>query len=237
MPRKIIITGGSSGIGSALVRRFTADGWITAFTYYSHEESAKALADETGAMCYYCDVREEESIRIASDDILRLFHHADGLINNAGTAQRTVLENMQSSEWDDINSVNLRGAFLWCRTLLPGLRERRGAILNISSVWGQTGAACETAYSAAKSGLFGLTKALAKEAAPYVRVNALAPGAIETPMLKGYTEKDLEKLRASIPLERLGKPEDVANAAAFLMSDDAAYITGQILSVNGGMYC
>ena len=110
-------------------------------------------------------------------------------------------------------------------------------MLNISSVWGQTGASCESAYSAAKAGLIGLTKALAKEAAPCVRINSIAPGVIETPMLNGYTQDELESLRANIPLSRLGKPEDVAEAAAFLMSDAASYITGQVLAVNGGLYC
>ena len=109
--------------------------------------------------------------------------------------------------------------------------------MNISSIWGQTGASCEAAYSAAKAGLIGLTKALAREAAPDVRVNAIAPGVIETPMLKEYNEEDLEALRAGIPLGRLGKPEDVARSAAFMMSDAASYITGQVLAVNGGMYC
>ncbi len=236
MPKRIVITGGATGIGKALVRRFTDDGWNVAFTYRSHDEEAKALSGETGAICYYCDVRDENSVNKACDDILRLFHHADGLINNAGIAQRSVLEDMHTSEWDDILSVNLRGAYLWSKALLPSLRETHGSILNISSIWGQTGAACESAYSAAKAGLIGLTKALAKEVAPAVRVNALAPGVIDTPMLSGYTEADLEELCSRIPLERIGKPEDIANAAAFLMSDEAAYITGQVLAVNGGMY-
>ena len=237
MPKRIVITGGSSGIGKALVRRFTEDGWIVAFTYLKHSEEAQALARETGALCYCCDVRDEGSVKTAAGEILRLIHHIDGLINNAGISQKNVLEDMSLGEWDDIMNVHMRGAFLWTRALMPQLREGGGAVLNISSVWGQTGASCEAAYSAAKAGLIGLTKALAKEAAPCVRVNAIAPGVIETPMLNGYTETDLEALRAGIPLSRLGQPEDIAQAAVFLMSDAASYITGQVLAVNGGLYC
>ena len=237
MPKKIIITGGSSGIGQTLVRRFAADGCIVAFTYRTHENDARRLAKETGALCFPCDVRDERSVTEVSGAMLRCLHHADALINNAGIAQRTVLEDMPLGEWDDMMAVHLRGAFLWSRALLPGLREAQGCIVNISSIWGQTGASCETAYSAAKAGLIGLTRALAKEAAPEVRVNAIAPGVIETPMLSGYTDDDLAALRERIPLARLGRAEDVANAAAFLVSDAAAYITGQVLAVNGGMYC
>ena len=236
MPKRIVITGGSSGIGRTLVRRFTADGWIVAFTYLNHEQEARNLAQETGALAFRCDVRSEESVQAAAEGIQRLLHRADGLINNAGTAQRTPLEAMALSEWDDMMAVHLRGAFLWTRTLLPGLRETKGAVLNIASIWGQTGGACEAAYSAAKAGLIGLTKALAKESAPDVRVNAIAPGVIQTPMLDGFNTDELEELRGRIPLARLGTPEDVANAAAFLMSDQAAYITGEVLSMNGGLY-
>ncbi len=237
MPERIIITGGSSGIGAALVRRFAADGNIVAFTYLNHENEARSLSGETGALCFRCDVRVEKEVLETAGAMLRLMHRADALINNAGIAQRVVLEDMPLAGWDDMMAVHLRGAFLWSRALLPGLRETGGSIVNISSIWGQTGAACETAYSAAKAGLIGLTKALAKEAAPYVRVNAIAPGVIGTPMLAGFSSDDLEDLRARIPLGRIGRPEDVADAAAFLISDKAAYITGQVLAVNGGMHC
>ena len=237
MPKRIIITGGSSGIGEALVRRFTADGWIVAFTYLNHEAEAKVIAKETGALCYHCDVRSEESVVSTAAEMLRLLHHADGLINNAGVAHRALLEQLTSGEWDDMMSVHLRGAFLWTRSLLPDLRAMKGAVLNISSIFGQTGASYEAAYSAAKAGLIGLTKAMAKEAAPDVRVNAIAPGVIETPMLNGFSESELENMRMTIPLERLGSPDDIAKAAAFLMSDAASYITGQVLAVNGGLFC
>ena len=140
-PKKIIITGGSSGIGQALVQRFVFDGWNVAFTYLTHEAEAQELARRTGALCRRCDVRDENSVEAAARDILRVFHRADGLINNAGIAQRTVLEAMTTDEWDAIMAVHLRGTFLWTRKILPGLRDTHGAVLNISSIWGQTGAA------------------------------------------------------------------------------------------------
>ena len=237
MPKRIVITGGSSGIGEALVKRFASEGYIVAFTYLTHEAEAKKIARETGALSYRCDVRNEDSVVSVAEDIMKLLHHADGLINNAGIAQRSLLEQMTASEWDDLMSVHLRGAFLWTRALLPELRAVKGAVLNISSIWGQTGAACEAAYSAAKAGLIGLTRALAKETAPDVRVNAIAPGVIETPMLAGFSQAELDKLRVDIPLERFGRPDDIAGAAVFLMSEAASYITGQVLAVNGGLFC
>ncbi len=237
MPAHVIVTGGSSGIGEAIVRRFAADGAIVAFTYYQHEERARQIARETGALCRYCDVRLEQSVGEAARWMLRYLHRPDVLVNNAGIAQRQLLEETSSEAWDDMLAVHLRAAFLWCRALLPGLREAGGCIVNVSSIWGQTGAACEAAYSAAKAGLIGLTRALAKEAAPAVRVNAIAPGVIETPMMNGFDEAERDALRAGIPLGRFGRAEEVAEAAAFLASDRAGYITGQVLAVNGGLYC
>ena len=237
MPRHVIITGGSGGIGAALVRRFAADGCIVGFTYLRHEDEARALARETGALCARCDVRDEGSVSDCARQLLRFLHHADVLVNNAGIARKGLLESMSAGAWDDMMAVHLRGAFLWCRELLGSLRGTHGVILNISSVWGQTGASCEAAYSAAKAGLIGLTRALAKEAAPEVRVNAIAPGAVATSMLDAYTAEELDEFRGRIPLDRLGRPEDIAAAAAFLASEEAAYITGQVLAVNGGLYC
>ena len=233
--KRILVTGGSSGIGEAIVRRLTADENIVAFTYLTHEDRARALSRETGALCFRCDVRDEASVRETVGAARRLLHRPDALVNNAGIAQRGLLEEMDLSEWDDMMAVHLRGAFLFSRALLPDLREACGSIVQISSIWGQMGASCEAAYSTAKAGLIGLTRALAKEAAPRVRVNAVAPGVIETPMLSGFTPDELEDIRERIPLERLGRPEDVAAAVAFLISDEAAYITGQTLAVNGGM--
>ncbi len=155
---------------------------------------------------------------------------------NAGTSLYQTLESTSCSEWQNQLDIHLTGAYLFTRALLPSLRDRKGAVVYISSVWGQAGGSGEAAYSAAKAGLIGLTKAMAKEAAPLVRFNCIAPGIIDTEMLNRFSQEEKNGLTSLVPLERLGKPEDVAKAAVFLCSEDASYITGQTLAVNGGMY-
>lgn len=232
----VLITGGSRGIGAAAVRAFAARGWRTAFTYLHSEESARALAAETGAAALRCDARSEAETAAMADTVLHDFRRLDALICNAGTAWSGLLQDMTAAEWDDLFALHVRGAFLATRAFLPGMISRRqGSIVYISSVWGQAGGACEAAYSACKAALIGLTKALAKEAGPsQVRVNCLCPGVIRTDMLREYTGEDLEALRRETPLQRLGTPEDVASAACFLCSPEASFITGQALGVSGG---
>ncbi len=236
MPRHVLITGGSRGIGRALVKAFAAQGDLTAFTYLRSEEVAASLRAETGALPYRCDSRSEEEVIITCRKILSLFHTLDALVINAGTSLYETLEGTTLSEWQDQLNVHLTGAYLFTRELLPALREKKGAVVYISSVWGQSGGSNEAAYSAAKAGLIGLMKAMAKEAAPLVRFNCVAPGIIDTEMLNHFSPKEKEGLSSLVPLERLGTPEDVAKAALFLCSDNASYITGQTLAVNGGMY-
>ena len=236
MPRHVLITGGSRGIGRALVKAFSAQGDLTAFTYLKCEEAAASLHVETGALPYRCDSRSEEEVRKVCKKILSLFHTLDVLVINAGTSLYETLEATGFPEWQDQMNVHLTGAYLFTRELLPALRKKKGAVVYISSVWGQTGGSNEAAYSAAKAGLIGLMKAMAKEAAPLVRFNCVAPGIIDTEMLDHFSREEKNGLRSLIPLERLGKPEDVAKAAVFLCSEDALYITGQTLAVNGGMY-
>ena len=236
MPRHVLITGGSRGIGRALVKAFAAQGDLTAFTYLQSDEAASALRAETGALPYRCDSRSEEEVIITCRKILSLFHTLDALVINAGTSLYKTLEGTAFPEWQDQLNVHLTGAYLFTRELLPALREKKGAVVYISSVWGQTGGSNEAAYSAAKAGLIGLMKAMAKEAAPLVRFNCVAPGIIDTEMLNHFSQEEKEGLSSLVPLERLGTPEDVAKAALFLCSDNASYITGQTLAVNGGMY-
>lgn len=232
-----VITGGSRGIGQAMVRRFAAEGWRVLFTYLQSEDRARALCEETGAAAVRCDVRQEADLASLLAQARRLFPAGpDALICSAGIAWTGLLQDMTAAAWDEVFSVNVRGAFLATRAFLPGMISRKsGAILYVSSMWGQAGASCEAAYSASKAALIGLTKALAKETGPSgVRVNCLCPGVIQTDMLRGYTGQDLEALREETPLGRLGTPEDVARSALFLCGEDAAFITGQILGVNGG---
>ncbi len=232
----VLITGGSRGIGAETVRAFSRAGWRAAFTYLSSEEKAAALSRETGALALRCDARSEAETEKMARRVLRDFGHLDALICSAGTAWTGLLQDMTVPEWDDLFAVHVRGAFLATRAFLPGMISRQsGSILYLSSMWGRSGGSCEAAYSACKAALIGLTKALAKEAGPSrVRVNCLCPGAIQTDMLSGYSESDLEALRLETPLQRLGKPEDIAGAALFLCGPDASFITGQALGVDGG---
>lgn len=234
--RYVLITGGSRGIGAAMVRHFAAQGWAVAFTYVKSGDKARALARETGAAAFLCDLRREEDVSRTAEQAGRLFPRLDALICSAGVSWSGLMQDMTVSEWDELFSVNVRGAFLTTRAFLPGMISRKaGAVLYVSSMWGQAGASCEAAYSASKAALIGLTKALAKETGPSgVRVNCLCPGVIQTDMLAAYSQADLEALRLDTPLERLGTPEDAARAAFFLCSPEADFITGQTLGVNGG---
>lgn len=236
MPRHVLITGGSRGIGRALVRQFTSQGDLTAFTYLNSEAEAASLQAETGALAYRCDSRLEKDVLETCERVLSLFHSLDVLIINAGTSLYQTLESTAFPEWQDQLGIHLTGAFLFTRAMMPALRNNKGSVVYISSVWGQTGGSGEAAYSAAKAGLIGLTKAMAKEAAPLVRFNCIAPGIIRTDMMDRFSEEEKDSLRSLIPMDRFGMPEDVAKAAAFLCSDSASYITGQTLAVNGGMY-
>ncbi len=236
MPRHVLITGASRGIGQALVRKFAAQGDLAAFTYLNSAEAARDLCAQTGALAFQCDSRSEADVKSTCKKLLSLFHTLDALVINAGTSLYQVLEATSLSEWQDQLNVHMTGAFLFIRELLPALREKRGAVVCVSSVWGQAGGSGEAAYSAAKAGMIGLTRAMAREAAPLVRFNCVAPGIIDTEMLNHFTPGEKEGLKALVPLERLGRPDEVAAAVSFLCSDEAAYITGQTLAVNGGMY-
>ncbi len=231
-----MITGGSRGIGEAMVRLFSEKGWRTAFTYRESREKALSLAEQTGALALKCDAGSEQETAQMAGEVLRAFHHVDALICNAGTSYTGLLQDMRVSDWDALFSVHVRGAFLATRAFLPGMiSQKSGSILYISSMWGRTGASCEAAYSACKAALIGLGKALAKEAGPSgVRVNCLCPGVIQTDMLREYPPKALDALRDETPLMRLGTPGDVARAAFFLCGQEAAFVTGQALGVDGG---
>ncbi len=237
-----IVTGGAGGIGSAIVSKLCAEGYSVAIAYNSSEEKALALSSAlisagNDAFPVHADVSDPAQAQALIDAARKLNGRIDLLVNNAGFSVRGCFDEISDAEWDRVIGVNLSGAFYCCRAAVPVmLRQKTGRIVNISSMWGQTGASCEVAYSAAKAGLIGLTKALAKELAPSgIRVNCVAPGAVETPMMAGFTSEELAALSEEIPLGKLGKPEQIAEAVAFLASDKASYITGQVLGVNGGM--
>ena len=231
-----LITGGAGGIGSAIARELAALGYLPATTYLTSEDAAKALAAELGGVALRCDVTDSAQVKAAFAALEAGPGLPEVLVNNAGRAWRGLLQDMSDAEWRGVTSVALDGAFFCCREALPSMiRARRGSIVNVSSVWGEVGGSCEAAYSAAKAGLIGLTKALAKEVGPSgVRVNCVAPGCIDTAMLAEFSAEDRAAMAEDTPLGRIGTPEDVARAVAFLVSDRAAFITGQVLSVGGG---
>ncbi len=232
----VLITGGSRGIGEAMVRLYADQGWRVAFTYLNSDEKAQSLSRESGALALRCDAKSEAETSVMAEQVLRQFGHLDALICNAGISYTGLLQDMTVSQWDELFAVHVRGAFLATRAFLPGMISRQnGSILYVSSMWGQVGASCEAAYSACKAALIGLGKALAKEAGPSgVRVNCLCPGVIQTDMLRAFSQEELQILADDTPLCRLGTPLDVARAAFFLSSQSASFITGQVLGVNGG---
>ena len=231
--KTVIITGGSRGIGAAAVRAFCARGDRVAFLYEKEDEKAQAVAAETGAQAVRCDVADEAAIRAAFSQL----PGADVLINNAGIADYDLINVITPARWRRLFAVNVDGAFYCIRAALPHmLQQQSGCIINVSSMWGQVGASCEAAYSATKGAILALTKALAQELGPSgIRVNAVAPGAVDTDMLSCFTAEDKAAMAENSALGRIGLPEDIARVTAFLASDAASFITGQILGADGGM--
>lgn len=235
--RTVLITGGSRGIGAAAVRAFAREGWRVAFLYRSSENAAHTLAAETGACAISCDVGDPARVKEACALAVRQLGHIDALINNAGVAQQKLFTDITDEDWQRMLAVNLSGAFYVTRAVLPGMISRKsGRIVNVSSIWGRVGASCEVHYSAAKAGIIGLTKALAKEEGPSgITVNCVAPGVIDTDMMASFTAEDKAALAEETPVGRLGTAEEVAKLLLYLAGEDAGYITGQVFGVNGGL--
>ncbi|MDO4549573.1 MAG: SDR family oxidoreductase [Clostridia bacterium] len=233
---RAIITGGSRGIGAACVDIFTKMGWNVVFLYNHSTEKAKALEASTGARALACDISDPSAVAQTLESAVDLLGEIDALINNAGISLFKLLTDISDCEWRRIISIDLDAAFYAMRALCPYMISKKsGAIVNVSSMWGLVGASCESAYSAAKAGLIGLTKAAAKELGPSgIRVNCVCPGVIDTDMNAGLSPDDLASLNEQTPLCRIGKPREVAEAIEFLCSERASFITGQCLSVDGG---
>ena len=234
--KSVFITGGSRGIGKAMVELFSENGYKVAFTYKSSDSEAMALSEKYSALAIKADSESEEEINAAAERALSELGSVDCLINNAAVSSFSLFTDIKTEEWNSIFSVNVTAPFLYTRALLPQMINRKsGRIINISSMWGVVGSSCEVAYSATKSALIGMTKALAKEVGPSgITVNAIAPGVIDTKMNSVLSEEDMEALKNDTPLMRIGSAKEVAEAALFLASDAASFITGAVLNVNGG---
>ena len=206
--------------------------------YYTNAEAAAALQKELpGVLAIQCDVASRASCELAFRAAEQALGRVDVLVSNAGIAQQKLFTDITPEEWQRMLDVNLTGAFNLCQLALPGMiRRKAGRILTVSSMWGQTGGSCEVHYSAAKAGLIGLTKALAKEEGPSgITVNCVAPGVIDTDMMASFTAEDKAALAEETPVGRLGTAEEVAKLLLYLAGEDAGYITGQVFGVNGGL--
>ncbi len=236
--RTVLISGGDRGIGAAAARAFYAAGYRVAVLYHTHADAAAALEKELpGCTVVQCDVASRASCELAFHAVEQAMGRVDVLVSNAGIAQQKLFTDITPDEWQRMLDVNLTGAFNLCQLALPGMiRRKNGRILTVSSMWGQTGGSCEVHYSAAKAGLIGLTKALAKEEGPSgITVNCVAPGVIDTDMMASFTAEDKAALAEETPVGRLGTADEVAKLLVYLAGEDAGYITGQVFGVNGGL--
>ena len=238
----VLITGASRGIGAQCALTFAREGYDVALNYCRSEEKALALVREIEALgvracAVQADVADSMQVKKMFETVRAELGTVDVLVNNAGVAHVGLLTDMTDDEWRRVIDTDLSGTFYCCREALSDMiRAHSGVIVNIASMWGEVGASCEAAYSAAKAGVIGLTKALAKEVGlSGVRVNAVSPGVIMTDMMAQYSDDDIAALKKETPLIQLGMPEDIADAVIFLASEKAHFITGQVLSVNGGM--
>ncbi len=238
MARVAVVTGGTRGIGAAIARTLKDAGRTVAATYQGNEEAAHKFMAETGIACFKFDVSDEASVEAGIKQIADTLGPIEILVNNAGITRDGFLHKMSFDAWQSVLATNLTSCFLMSRAVIGSMREKNwGRIVNISSINGQKGQMGQTNYAAAKAGMIGFTKALSQEnAAKGITVNAVAPGYIATDMVAAMDKAVLDKITAQIPVGRLGTPEEVANCVKFLTADEAGWITGSTLTVNGGQY-
>ncbi len=237
MSKTVIITGASRGIGRQCAVCFAEAGYNVAAVYNKSRDEALSLKKEAGCEIFRCDVSDVRASHETVNEICRIFGGADVLINNAGISEQALFSDITEEMWDNIFNVNVKGVYSFTHAVLPFMiHQKNGRIINISSMWGQTGASCEVHYSAAKAAVIGFTKALAKETGlSGITVNCIAPGVIETDMNRHLEKETIASLCEETPLNRIGTPMDIAAAALFLAGEGAGFITGQVIGVNGGM--
>lgn len=235
--KNVLIIGGSRGIGAEAVRQFARGECKVCFTYFKSELEADALRQETGATPIRCDVKFSNSVRIAIEKAIEVMGTIDVLICNAAVSDINLITDIGVERWEEVIDTNLNGVYYAINYALPQMVSRKaGCIITVSSMWGQVGASCEVAYSASKAGVIGLTKALAKEVGPSnIRVNCIAPGMIDTEMNSHVAPEVVAEITDETPLGRIGLSKDVVATMKFLASDEASFITGQVIPVNGGL--
>lgn len=239
--KTVIVTGASRGIGACIAKEFAKNGYNVVLNYFKSEEKAKEVAKELenlGArvLLLKADVSDPAQVQAMVKEAIKVFGNVDVLVNNAGISISGLLIDMTNEQIQNLVSTNLVSQIVCAREVAKHMIDRQsGRIVNVSSIWGVVGGSNETVYSATKAGIIGFTKALAKELGlSNITVNAVAPGAIETDMMKCYDAETKNQIAEETALGRIGKPEDIAKAVLFLASDDASYITGQVLRVDGG---
>jgi acetoacetyl-CoA reductase len=238
MARVAIVTGGTRGIGRSIAEALHAAGYKVAANYGGNVEAAQQFTNETGIPAYRFDVSNYTACADGVKGIEADLGPVDILVNNAGITRDAVLHRMKPEQWGEVIATNLTSCFNMCRVVIDGMRDRSfGRIVNIGSINGQAGQYGQVNYAAAKSGIHGFTKALAQEGAPKgITVNAIAPGYIDTDMVRAVPPNVLEKIVARVPVGRLGSASEIARGVLFLVSDDGAFITGSTLSINGGQH-
>ncbi|MXO65806.1 acetoacetyl-CoA reductase [Altericroceibacterium endophyticum] len=238
MARVAIVTGGTRGIGAAISVKLKENGFTVAANYAGNDDKARAFTEETGIPAYKWDVGDFEAAQEGCTKVAAELGPIEVLVNNAGITRDGTISRMTHQDWDDVIRINLGGCFNMAKACFPGMRERKwGRIVNIGSINGQAGQYGQVNYAAAKSGIHGFTKALAQEGAKFgVTVNAIAPGYIDTDMVAAVPENVLEKIVARIPVGRLGQAEEIARGVAYLCGEDAGFVTGSTMSINGGQH-
>lgn len=235
--KNVFITGGSRGIGRECVYEFSKKGYRVFLNYNKSEDKAKRICEKTGAILIKADVSDYNEVNKAADFIHKSYGKIDIIINNAGISQIKPFTDITEEDWDMMFNVNIKGMFNVTKAFIHDMiSNKRGKIINISSMWGITGGSCEVHYSASKAAVIGFTKSLAKEMGPSnINVNCIAPGVIETEMNAHLTYEDMEELKEETPLLKIGKVFDVSKTALFLAGSESDFITGQVINVDGGM--